>query len=89
MSWFVAFDFDDGSWDVRVVDGLSAASRRGEKVAQDVLKRRIPPYHSSTAVIGCTQKQAVRIANELKGMPLEQRMRIFREKVESPPPGWF
>lgn len=89
MPWFVAFDFEDGSWDVRVVTGLSKASRTGEPVTVDVLGRRIKPYTSSSAVVGCGLKEAARIANALKGMPLEQRKRIFREKVENPPPGWF
>jgi hypothetical protein len=89
MAWFVKFDFSDGSWDIRVVEGLSAASRNGEKVTVDVLGRRIGSYVHSSAVIGCNPKDAKRIANQLRGMPIEQRKRIFLEKVENPPPGWF
>jgi hypothetical protein len=89
MPWFVAFDFADGTWDIRVVEGLSKASRNGEKLTQDVLGKSIPTYTHSSAVIGCGLKEAKRIANQLRGMPLEQRMRIFREKVENPPSGWF
>jgi hypothetical protein len=85
VSWLVHYQFADGTEDVRVVEGLTAAARRGEPVTHDVLKRLIPPYKSSSAVVGVLPRNAIRAANMLKGMPLEQRVAIFNRRVASPP----
>lgn len=77
MAHLLALHFENGDWDVFVVEGLVRGVLDRKPVEEDVTGRRLPAAVRAESLNIVKSSERLRLANELRGFSKERRQQFY------------